>query len=141
MRDAPLRELLGEARDEVVAARAQLLAAVLEDPVVLGEQLEQDQLLEDRGAEVEREAGADDALDELAVGADPAEAQAAPDGLADRPDGDGAAGVANGGARVRPSSPSSPIVSSTTRVVPCRDGESSVRTRSSGDIERPVGLW
>ena len=75
----------------MVAAGAQVGAAVLEDAVVLGQQLEQDQLLEDRGAEVEREAHARGALDEFAVGADPADPQAAPDGLADRADGDRAA--------------------------------------------------
>ena len=92
VRHPPSGELLADALRQVVAALPQVGAATGQDLLVVGHHLGDDQLLEDRGAEVAREAGAGHPLDEVALGTHPSDAQAAPDRLADRSDDDDVAG-------------------------------------------------
>ena len=83
--------MLPERRDEGVAARTSLPTPFDEQCLALAEQVGDDELLEDRGAEVEAVAGLDDGLRAALGGPHPADAQAAPPRLAGAAEGVGPA--------------------------------------------------
>lgn len=79
MRHAPPGKPVGEQAFEVVATLAQLRPAVGENLRHLGQQPGHEQLFEHRGAEVIRQSGRDQAPNQRRIGANPADAHAAPD--------------------------------------------------------------